>query len=126
MNWMQAIVEERIKESICKGEFDQLPGKGKPLELDDDSMVPEDLRASYRLMKNAGVIPEELQLSKELLQLEDLLACCTDQKERGRLQQELSVKRLRYQQLMSARGLHGNAVFREYEEKLERKLSGDG
>lgn len=123
MNWVRSIAEEKIREAIENGEFDNLPGAGKPLNLDDDSMVPEDLRVSYRIMKNAGVIPEEMQLRKDMLRLEDLLACCNDENERVKLQNEMSVKRLRYQQLMSARGLNGSAVFAEYEHRIINKLT---
>ena len=124
MHWIRSIAEEKIQEAIKKGELDNLPGAGKPLLLDDDSMVPEDLRASYRVMKNAGVIPEEMQLRKEMVRLKDLLACCSDEQEKARLQTEISAKKLRYEQLMSARGLLGTAIFNEYEDKLNRKLTG--
>ena len=56
-----------------KGEFDSLPGSGKPLELDDDSYIPLELRAAWRLMKNSGCLPPELQLRKDAIELNDLL-----------------------------------------------------
>lgn len=124
MDWLSRIAEEKIQEAIEKGEFDNLPGMGKPLKLEDDSMVPEDLRASYRLMRNAGVLPEELLLHKEMLTLQDLLKCCEDEREQEKLQRELSALRLRYQTLMAQRGWSGSAVFREYEDRIERKLAG--
>lgn len=124
MDWLSRIAEEKIQEAIEKGELDNLPGMGKPLKLDDDSMVPEDLRASYRLMKNAGVLPEELQLHKEMITLRDLIKHCEDEREQEKLQRELSALRLRYQTMMAQRGWSASAVFREYEEKIEDKLSG--
>jgi hypothetical protein len=124
MDWMSRIVEEKIQEAIERGEFNNLQGAGKPLTLDDDSLVPEDLRASYRLMKNAGVLPEELQLRKEMLTLQDLIKCCDDEREQEKLQRELSALRLRYQSVMAQRGWSASAVFREYEEKIEDKLAG--
>lgn len=124
MDWMSRIVEEKIQEAIESGEFNNLQGAGKPLTLDDDSLVPEDLRASYRLMKNAGVLPEELQLRKEMLTLQDLIKCCDDEREQEKLQRELSALRLRYQSVMAQRGWSASAVFREYEEKIEDKLAG--
>ena len=54
MSSLDAIAELRIREAQERGEFDGLPGSGAPLELDDDALVPEDLRAIYRVMKNAG------------------------------------------------------------------------
>jgi len=47
----EKIVEQRIKEAMEKGEFENLPGKGKPIPLEDDSHVPEDLRLAYKLLK---------------------------------------------------------------------------
>jgi len=124
LDWLSRIVEEKIQEAIEKGEFNNVQGMSKPLKLDDDSMVPEDLRATYRLMKNAGVLPEELQLRKDMITLQDLIKCCDDEREQEKLQRELSALRLRYQTLMAQRGWSASAVFREYEEKIENKLAG--
>ncbi len=61
--------------------FDNLPGKGKPLRLDDDSRIAPHLRASYRILRNAGILPPEMQLRKEISDLRQLLSevqCETD------------------------------------------------
>ena len=58
------IAEQRIAEAIANGDFDDLPGSGKPLELDDDSLVPEELRLAYRILKNAGFVPQEIESLK--------------------------------------------------------------
>lgn len=68
-----AIVEQRIKEAIERGELDGLPGAGRPLELDDDRMVPEELRLAYRILKNAGFVPPEVQTLREIGELERLV-----------------------------------------------------
>lgn len=52
--------ERHITEAQSKGEFDNLPGSGEPLILDDDSHVPPELRAGYRLLKNAGCYRQNL------------------------------------------------------------------
>ena len=122
MDWAWRVAEEKILEAIDKGEFDNLPGAGKPLKLDDDSMVPEDLRISFRVMKNAGVLPEELQLHKDMISLQDLIDSCQDDQQRMKLSKELSAIRLRYQTLMSQRDWNGSSVFREYEQKVQEKL----
>ncbi|UCF89415.1 MAG: DUF1992 domain-containing protein [bacterium] len=70
---MHSVVEERIRKAQEEGLFDDLPGKGKPLKLDDDSMIAPHLRASYRILKNAGILPPEMQLRKEVNQLKQLL-----------------------------------------------------
>ena len=58
---MDFIAEQKIAEAIANGELDGLPGAGKPLALDDDALVPEDLRMAYRILKNAGYVPEEVR-----------------------------------------------------------------
>lgn len=81
---VQSIVEERIRKAQEEGLFDNLPGKGKPLRLDDDSRIAPHLRASYRILKNAGILPPEMQLRKEISELRQLLSevqCETDAKE---------------------------------------------
>ncbi len=74
----QRIAERRILEAIRDGAFDDLPGAGQPLKLEDDSRVPEDLRIAYKILKNAGYIPKEIALRKEIAQAEDLLANMED------------------------------------------------
>ena len=85
--WM---AERRIEESMRRGEFDDLAGKGKKIEFEDDSMVPEDLRMAYKILKNAGYIPPELLEEKEIVTAMDLLAAATEEKERYRQMQKLN------------------------------------
>jgi hypothetical protein len=77
-----AIAERRIREAQERGEFDHLPGTGAPLELDDDLLVPEELRVAYRLLKNAGFIPPELAAHREIRELEQLLQAADTDVER--------------------------------------------
>lgn len=67
------MAERHIQEAMEKGELSGLPGEGKPLVLDDDSQVPAELRASFRLLKNAGYLPPELEIRRVGLELVDLL-----------------------------------------------------
>jgi len=53
----KAVAEERILDAIYRGDFDNLRGAGKPLELDDDLLVPPELRVANRVLKNAGLVP---------------------------------------------------------------------
>jgi len=71
---LDSIAERKIAEAIERGELDDLPGAGRPLELDDDALVPEDLRLAYRILKNAGFVPAEVGALNEIAQLERLLA----------------------------------------------------
>ncbi len=75
----QKIVEERIRTAQRKGQFDNLNGRGKPLPPDViGDTVPEDLRLSYRILKNADCVPPEVELKHEIRRTEDLLAGMTE------------------------------------------------
>ena len=84
--------DEKIKEAIAKGEFDDLPGKGKPLDLDAYFGTPEDLRMGYSVLKSAGIIPEEMELLKQIESLKTSLASCNSQTEKRSIQKQLSEK----------------------------------
>jgi len=64
------IAERKIAEALARGELDNLPGEGRPLELDDDALIPEELRAAYRILKNAGFVPPEVQALNDIASLE--------------------------------------------------------
>ena len=75
----QKIVEERIRVAQQKGQFDNLDGRGKPLPRDViGDTVPEDLRLSYRILRNADCVPPEVELQHEIRRTEDLLAGMTE------------------------------------------------
>ncbi|MDT3698698.1 MAG: DUF1992 domain-containing protein [Thermincola sp.] len=97
------IAEQKIREAIRNGEFDNLPGQGKPLQLEDLSHVPGDLRAGYIILKNAGILPEEMQIEKEIMSLETLVNCCYDADKRKVLKKELNEKMLRFNIMMEKR-----------------------
>jgi hypothetical protein len=84
------IAERKILEAQKKGEFDNLPGKGKPLQLEDDSQVPEELRLAYKILKNADCLPPELELKKDIVRLEEMLQGVEDVKEKYRLMKKLN------------------------------------
>jgi Domain of unknown function (DUF1992) len=65
-----SLIDQQVRAAIARGEFDNLPGAGKPLALDDDAHLPEELRMSFRILKNAGYLPPELQDVQDLQQLE--------------------------------------------------------
>ncbi|MBW2608012.1 MAG: DUF1992 domain-containing protein [Deltaproteobacteria bacterium] len=84
------IVEERIKNAQKKGDFENLPGLGKPLNLDEDSCVAEDLRLAYKILKNADFVPPEIEIKNEIKKTEDLLAGMKDEKEKYRILKKLN------------------------------------
>ncbi|MFH0809577.1 MAG: DnaJ family domain-containing protein [Pseudomonadota bacterium] len=118
---LESIAERRIREAMERGEFDHLEGRGKPLSLEDDSGVPEDLRLAYKILKNAGCLPPELELKREIRQMEEALADMKDEKERY-----LQLKRLNWAvtrlNLMRSRSVSLDEKER-YEAKLCEKFS---
>ncbi|GGF68290.1 DUF1992 domain-containing protein [Paenibacillus albidus] len=128
MSWL---AEQRIQEAMRSGAFQDLPGHGQPLELEDMSGVPEDLRMSFKIMKNAGLLPEEITLRAECVTLEELLAAChssgnSNTEEARSLERKLSLKRLRLQELLRERGLDGSSAFRQYSEQIRQKMTEGG
>lgn len=91
MSIFQKIVEKKIKRAKEEGLFDDLPGRGEPLSIEDDSHIPEDLRLVHKILKNADCLPPELQLRKEIRQMEDMLEGIPDEKEKYR-----QIKRINY------------------------------
>ncbi|WP_058973471.1 DUF1992 domain-containing protein [Type-D symbiont of Plautia stali] len=73
MWFIDQLVEQHIRTALEKGELSNLPGEGAPLQLDDDSAVPPELRSAYRLLKNSGFLPPELAMRREALEINDLL-----------------------------------------------------
>lgn len=124
MDFMSSLVEQWIKEAMAKGEFDNLKGKGKPLELEDNSHVPEELRVAYKLLSNAGMIPEEMVVKKEIVGLRDMIRLCRNPDEQAVLKKKLTEKELRFKMLMEARGLQQSPVFQQYESKILKKYEG--
>jgi len=118
---LDSIAEARIEEAIGQGRLDQLPGAGEPLALDDDSLVPEHLRAAYRLMKNSGFLPPEIELHGEIRDVESLIGCLQDSEQRAAAVKRLALLRAR---LGSERcgnlALHG-----DYHRALADKIGGD-
>jgi DnaJ-like protein len=85
-------VDEKIKEAMAKGEFDNLPGKGKPLDLDAYFATPEHLKMGYSILKSANLLPEEMDLLKQIEDLRKSLDSCTSQIEKRAIQKQLSEK----------------------------------
>lgn len=85
LSLLDTLAERHISEAAARGEFDALPGAGAPLPPEDNALVPGELRAAYRLLKNAGCLPSELQASSELREIETLLAQAGNGEERRSL-----------------------------------------
>jgi len=86
----EKIVEERILKAQKMGEFENLPGSGKPLVFEDNRFISEELRLAYKILKNADCLPVEIELKKEIKQTEDLLAGMQETSEKYRIVKKLN------------------------------------
>jgi hypothetical protein len=120
MDILTKIAEQRIREAMERGEFDHLPLQGQPIPLEELSGVPEALRLGYKILLNAGVLPEEMQVKKDVVSLQQLLAACADPAEQASLRHRLNEKTLRYNMMMERR--HCAPTLRHYHAKILRKL----
>lgn len=123
MEFFYRIAERRIIEAIANGEFDNLEGKGKPIDFEDETWIPEDLRMAYRILKNAGCIPPELEFRNEVVNMCSLMNTIDDDKERIKKLRKLNFKLLKLN-LTRKRPLDFED-FPEYEGKLVDKLTGN-
>lgn len=98
---MQTIAERKIQQAITEGTLPDLSHwKNKPLPADDMAGVPADLRMGYRLLKNAGYVPEEVTLHKEIARIEDLLPHCVDEREKIKQLRRISYLKIRLESRM--------------------------
>ena len=111
--------ERHILDAQRKGEFDDLPGRGEPLVLDDDLHIPPELRAGYRLLKNAGCLPAELEQRREAVALTDLLkAVRPDDPQHAELSRQLALLELKLRQA----GLSTDFLQGDYADRLHNKI----
>ena len=114
------IVEERIREAQRKGEFDNLEGSGKPLDLAADQTVAEELRLAYKILKNADCLPPEVELKKEIRQTEELLAGMGETAEKYRMMKKLNYLILKLNTLRNTSIVLDEP--QKYSDKLIKKL----
>jgi hypothetical protein len=93
-------IEDQIRKAIEAGEFDNLEGKGRPLDLDSYFATPEDLRMGYSVLKSNKFVPLEVDMLKEIGELKEKIKDCTDDAERKKLGKILQEKTLAFTMLM--------------------------
>ena len=79
LNAFRIIAEQRITEAIEKGRLNTAGWHGRPLPVEDNCFMPEDLRMAYKVLKNAGFVPPEIETRKEIYNLEELIARTDDE-----------------------------------------------
>ena len=118
---VDSLAEEQILSAIRRGEFEDLPGQGQPLNLDDDNGVPEELRVAFRLLRNAGCLPAEIGLRNEIHEVETLLGQVEIDAEQQSLRRRLCLLRAR----LGAQGRETNLLIQDsdYRAKLMRRMA---
>jgi hypothetical protein len=91
MDSLAYIAEQKIAEAMRERDLNSPKWKNKPLPLEDDRFVPDDLKMAYKILKNSGYLPPEIEERKEVKRLEDLIACTTDEHERLKQMKKLNV-----------------------------------
>jgi hypothetical protein len=100
---LSRLAESKIRTAMARGEFDDLPGRGSPLPVENLSSVPPELRMGFKLLRNAGCLPPELEARKEVARLGTLIATTGDAEERARLSRLRADAELRYRLLVERR-----------------------
>lgn len=100
---IEKFVEEQVRKAIEAGEFDNLPGKGKPIDLKPYFETPEDLRMAYSILKSNNFAPVEVELLKEIEALKRRLESCSDADQRSKLSKEIREKTFNFNMLLEKR-----------------------
>lgn len=101
---IEKFVEEQVRKAIEAGEFDNLPGKGKPIDLRAYFETPEDLRMAYSILKSNNFVPEEVELLREIDALKKRLESCSDEEQKNRLKKEITDRDLAFKMLLEKPG----------------------
>jgi uncharacterized protein YutE (UPF0331/DUF86 family) len=96
-------VETIIQEAMARGEFADLPGQGKPINLTEYFNMPEDVRVAQAMLKNAGMVPVEIELLQEMVAVKELLDSAYDEAEKRKLSKTLRGKQLQFDLLLERR-----------------------
>ena len=100
---IEKFVDEQVRRAIEAGEFDNLAGKGRPIDLRAYFETPEDLRLAYSILKSNNFVPEEVELLKEIEALKTRLASSADDQQKERLKKEITDKTYTFNMLIEKR-----------------------
>ncbi len=96
----EKIAQSLLKEAIERGEFDHLSNKGQPLKLDEYFAMPQEFRLGHAVLKNANVVPAEIELLAEIGQLHQQIEACPNETELPQLKQRRNEKQLQLRLLL--------------------------
>lgn len=117
MNILAELAERAILDAQAKGEFDNLEGQGRPIPLESDPFMPEHLRMAYKMLKNGGYVPEEIQTQREIRSLIECLQRETDESRKMRQIQKVNLL------LLKAKLEHGGLLLEENETYFHKVVS---
>jgi hypothetical protein len=120
MDFLRSIAERRIQEAMERGEFDNLPGRGKPIVQEDLSAVPEELRMAYKILKNAGCVPPEVELTNEVSSLRRLVLEMDEGEEKRKRVRKLNFKLMKLEMMRKRPVSLG--VLSQYQEQILDKM----
>ena len=100
---IESAIEQKIREAIERGDFDNLSGKGKPIDLDAYFNTPEDLRMAFSMLKSNEFVPEEVEIFTEIAKLREQISSSHDETEKGLLQKRLHERGLALSLLLEKR-----------------------
>jgi hypothetical protein len=96
----ERIVEAMIREAMERGEFDNLPGKGKPIDLTEYFETPEEVRLANSVLKSAGMTSREVDLLREIAELKQMLAALLDEKKKHEIEKQIQQKQVEFGLMM--------------------------
>lgn len=117
MNIFQELAERAIQEAQQRGEFEGLSGQGRPLPQESDPFMPETLRMAYKMLKNAGYVPEEIQAQREIRSLIECLEQETDESRKMRQIQKVQLF------IAKAKIRHGGLLQEENEKYFQKVVA---
>jgi len=121
MDSLAFIAEQKILKAMEERDFNSPKWKNKPLPLEDDHLVPEDLKIAYKILKNSGYLPPELEERKEIRRIEDLIASTEDEHERLKQMKKLNVLLMKVEEKRAFRS--NIATQDDYYRKVVEKIS---
>ena len=102
----ELIVEALIQEAMERGEFDNLPGKGKPIDLSEYFETPEEIRMANSVLKSAGMTAREVDLLREITELKQLLTAVLDEKKKQEIHKQIQQKQVEFSLMMERQKKH--------------------
>lgn len=117
MKILAELAERAIVDAQQRGEFEALEGQGRPLPDQCDPFMPESLRMAYKILRNGGYVPEEIQAQREI---RSLIECLERETEESRKMRQIQKVQLC---IAKAKLRHGGLLQEENEQYFQKVVS---